>query len=250
MVLRGFHAADVVLSTGVVTVPGAYAAPAPIDFNYTVVPSSVKSVGIQHMLSAKRRAFSVTEFVDRTGATASATLRTPSVSKNPLVVTTGHPESGQLGQQIVYEWFAAPLAGPYNLNLGSVRLPEYESVPGYDVSTHVLTWTERSGGSAGNFVRARIGVFRDDIPEGRSWSWHIVGPRTNTQLQYPTLPLADFDFNPATGDIVTIRELTNASLPTGVFAAFHSRGFDDLLTLIDDTSGRLVQQNLYVPSEL
>ena len=242
--LRGFHAQDVVLSSDAVILSGTYGPVADLEFQIANVPAGWVQVGVTQTLSATRHAFSASNVVDRTGTAANIAVRTPPADANPLFTTLQYPTPSEIGRQIVHEWTAGPLA-TYSLDLATSLLPRFTAAPRYGVENRRLAWLEDPSPVAPNFVRAKISVTRDAIPEARTWRWSIVGGHDGPSIEFPVLPIGEFDYNAQATDVITIAELTTAKLPD--LAAFHRRGFANVLTAIAGTSGKLVVQTLNPP---
>ena len=111
---------------------------------------------------------------------------------------------------------------------------------------HAVAWTERTGGTAADLVRAQLDVFRDDIPTGRVWHWRLAVARGSTPaVKFPTLPpVAGFDFNPASGDTTVIGELTELRLPGGL-NPWRTQVFTPTAQSIVGAAGHIALQTLY-----
>jgi hypothetical protein len=178
---------------------------------------------------------------------ATNTLMQPAPSGlTAVTVTDATPDpstnANQHGEQLVFDW--GPWATDYTLALGSVLLKPYLDDATYSVDTHTINWTEGTGVTP-DFVRARALAYRDAIPSGRTWQWSIVAPRTMTpSIAFPKLPVADYDYNPATGDSVSVADLTNVKAPGG-YDSFRAQGFTDVRSLSgvgSSTATKLVVQ--------
>ena len=206
----------------------SYSPVAPTSFNYTSVPLSVQLVETYRAIVTPRgRLFDRTLTAQPSGGSASVGSSEPNASgASALTVTTGFPLDGEVSIQTVYEqtsWGAA-----YSLDMGVERLPEYSNAGTFDTATETLSWTERSGGIAPNFVRAQLTIYRGGIPDGRGWSWRIAEARgTAPHVVLPKLPSEGFDFNPQGGDAIGVAEITNAKL-VGGYAGLRTIAFDDL----------------------
>jgi len=241
-VLGAMYVPGVVLGNPI-QLGGTYQSLGTTTLSYTNVPASVQFLGVYEALSADQRAFEQTAGVNPSAGTATTSVQMPVATATRLTATSEQPVTGEVGQQLVFHWHDASSA--YSLDLSSVQLPPYASAPTYDAASRTLAWTERAGAVEPELVRARIHVYRDDIPAGHSWGWRIVAPRKATSIVYPKLPVVDFDFNPAAGDAIGIDELTTMSLPGG-YAGFHTTAFADVHRAISGTLGRIVVQSLYV----
>jgi hypothetical protein len=117
----------------------------------------------------------------------------------------------------------------------------------YDPAARQASWDESAGAQEPNLVRAELHVYRDDIPEGRAWTWRIVGGRAGTAIEFPELPLArdGFEFNVIDGDTVSVHALTTAKLPVGYDDVnTRTHGFDDVKKQVTGASGQLITQDL------
>lgn len=242
-VLGAMYIANVTLNGGAIQIAGVYQNLATTTISYSNVPASVQYLGVYEAVSADRPAFEQTAGTNPASGSASTSVLMPSTSATELTATSEMPVSSEVGQQLIYHWHDANLV--YNLDLASVQLPPYASAPTYDPASRTLAWTERAGAVEPELVRARIHVYRDDIPAGRAWGWRIAAPRSGTSIAYPKLPIVDFDFNPAAGDAIGVDDLTTISLPGG-YAGFHTTAFADVRRAISGTLGRIVTQSLYV----
>jgi hypothetical protein len=110
------------------------------------------------------------------------------------------------------------------------------------LSGHTLTWTETGSGAAPDVVRAKVHAYRDGFPQGRTWHWRIAAPRSATTITFPTLPVADYDFNVKDTDVVGVDELETIALP-GDYASARTNPFTALPVI--GASGRIVVQSLY-----
>jgi hypothetical protein len=217
---------------------GSYAALAPTTFSYSNVPATVTFVATFHAFaSAHGRVYERTAGEAPSGGSVQTSILVPAASAPTLVATNLF--SQQVGIQTIYEARAA--AGAYALDVGASLLPPFASAPSFDAGS--VTWMEGAAPVQPDLVRARIHVYRDAVPTGRSWGWRMVAPRSGTQVTYPQLPSFGFDFNPASGDIVGVSELMTAAVP-GDYAAVRRIAFGDLTSLVIGTTERGVIQML------
>lgn len=228
---------------GMLTLTGTYQALETHTLSYANVPATLFGVHAYQALSAERRAFEAGEFGAVADNAATVQLAMPVSTATLLTVTTGYPTSGEHGQPLVFDWGVSSATS--NLDVGAALLPAYASAPTFDSASRTITWTERTATTQPDLVRARIHVFRDDIPQGRSWGWRIVAPRAGAAVTYPELPVVDFDYNPGATDTAGVGELTVAKLPGG-FAAWRQTAFADFTRAVTGTSGRIVLQTRYV----
>lgn len=218
------------------------------DFTYSAVPPEISFVGTYHALTTERGLLFDGSTGNPQAASVTNTMNQPvAPGTTALTATAFVPAANQFGEQLVMDW--EPSGGSYALDVSATLIAPYASGGTYDPATHSIAWTE-AGGVQPDVVRAQLGAYRDDIPEGRAWSWRIVAPHGGTKVSYPRLPNDGFDFNPAEGDTVSISQLTTARLPAGYARAVRERGFDTLKRLITGPSGRLVVQELYVPEPI
>ena len=189
--------------------------------------------------------------VEIAGGNATTSVMSPDLATQPsdvqLTSNALYPTREAIGQQVIIEWSVMSIDRDYTLDVGTALLPGYAERPAYDIAARVAGWSESGGGQEPNLIRAELHVYRDDIPEGRAWSWRIVGGRAGTAIEFPELPFArdGFDFNVLEGDSVSVHALTTAKLPIGYDdLATRARGFDDLKTQISGTNGQLITQDL------
>jgi hypothetical protein len=239
-----FHPA-VAISSASVVLTDAYDAPTATNFSYTGVPGLATWVKTTQVLySAHGRLFdNTTGSVPGVGI-ASESLAQPSpTTLQADTVTDIQPASNEHGEQLVYDF--GGWTGSYALDLGPWLLPEYASDAGFDVGSHTITWSESETGAQADFVRATVHVYRDAIPQGTTWAWSIIAPRaTATSVALPQLPKEQFDFNPKSGDTITVSDLTNARVPGG-YDAFRANGFTPITSLA--ATGKLVLEIPYAP---
>lgn len=222
---------------------------------YQNLPTNVTFVGVYRAYDTSRgRLFDSSSgaFLDQTTATTAVLLPEIPVATGDRVLTSSavFPPQGAVGQQTILEWSAATTDRDYTLNVGNAKLDEFATRPTYDPAEHLVSWTEGAGGQAPNFSRASVSIFRDDIPEGRGWSWRIVSAHDGSSLAFPVLPPArdGFDFNVIDGDSAAVSLLTTAKLPAGYGdIATRTHAFDDLKTQITGISGQLIIQDLTDP---
>jgi hypothetical protein len=136
-----------------------------------------------------------------------------------------------------------------DIDLSAMQLPRYALPAGFTpfvFADRMVRWPEHPGGTLQpDVVRARIRVYRDDIPQGRAWTWQVVAARgEGPEIRFPTLPTDTFDFNPTEGDVVSLEELTNVHLPGG-YDAVRAHGFARFLDFITAGTGRMVVQTLW-----
>jgi hypothetical protein len=145
----------------------------------------------------------------------------------------------------VFDW--GPASTSYTLDVSQSVLPGYDTAPVYDPATRAITWVESTAPIQPDLVRARIHIFRDEFPTGRSWGWRIVAPRAaGSTVVYPQLPVVGFDFNPHDGDTVGVDELTNVKLPGG-YAAWRATAFTNIARAVTGASGKIFVETLYSP---
>jgi hypothetical protein len=230
---------------GAITIPGSFATLQLRGLNLTNVPAEVASVGIDRLVSAERPVYTVSDNATPSANVIDVSHLLPTSATSELTRLTMWPVSGERGQQFIY---ASHGSSPYALDVGSSLLPAYvtdapeQPVATFDVVSRSVQWHERQGATQPDLVRARIDVSRAGFPSGRAWHWRIIAPRTGTRVDYPQLPVLDFDFNAKTDDTIVVPELTTAQLPGG-FVAWHANGFGDLR----GATGKIVVQMLYVP---
>jgi len=230
---------------GAVALTGSYSPVVTASLSYTSVPPSVLDVETYRAVVTPRgRLFDGTSLALPSGGSASTNDIEPNASgASALTVTTGRPRDLEISEQSVYEltsWAAA-----YSLDMGVQRLPEYATPAAFDANTGAITWTERAGGIAPNFVRTHITVHRDALPEGRAWSWRLAGARgAAPTVTFPKLPNEGFDFNPHAGDTIVVDEVTNAKLAGG-YPAIRAHAFDELAHHL--ASGVTIVETTYTP---
>ncbi len=224
---------------------------------YQDLPPGVTFVGVYRAYATVRgRLFDASNgaFVDQTTATTTVAMPDiPAVAGDVILTSSAvFPPRAAIGQQTILEWSAATLDRDYTLDVGNARIVEMTSRPTYDPAARIARWTESGGGQAPNYSRASVSIYRDDIPEGRAWSWRIAGAHVllpeSSELAFPVLPAArdGFEFNVIDGDTASVSVLTTAKLPAGYGdAATRTHAFDDVKKQITGTSGQLIIQDLW-----
>lgn len=231
-------------ASGPLAINGTYASLATTMINYTNVPGEAAAVTAYQAISATGRAYQASASVAPTGGSAAINLDMPATTGTVLTVTTLYPTSGEIGQQLVYSW-GVPEANK-SINLASHLVPAYATAPAYDVGTHQVSWTERTGGTAPDAMRAKLQIYRDDIPAGTAWRWDVAGARAGASLTLPTLPQVNgFDFNPTATDTVAISELLAMRLPGGL-APWRPTIFEPFGHVVVGATGALTVQMLWV----
>jgi hypothetical protein len=224
---------------------------APVEthtIDYVNVPTSLSAVAVMQAISAERRTYEVTNSAPRStsSTTTSMSLVLPAGATTQLTATVGYPSSSTAKSQYqVFDW--GPASTAYSLDVSQSILPGYIAGPVYDPASRAITWTEGTAVVQPDLVRARIHVHRDAFPEGSSWGWRIVAPRSAAAtVVYPQLPNVGFDFNPQDGDVYGVDELTNVKLPGG-YAAWRPRAFLDFAHAVTGPSGSIYVETLYSP---
>lgn len=224
-----------------VAIAGTYSSFDTVTLTYTNVPNSVQFLGAYRALSSSRRAYEQNAGGNPVSNGLILTMAMPPATPSVLTATSEMPVSGQIGQQLVYDW--APSSTTYTLDLTAVRVPPFATSPTFDPATRTLTWTESSGPIQPDLVRARVHAYRDDIPSGRAWGWRIVAPRS-LAITYPQLPVQGFDFNIAATDTFGVDDLMTMAVPGG-YAGFRPHGFADVISAVSGASGRIIIQTLF-----
>src|SRR5207245_7762055 len=140
-------------------------------------------VGVSQSIAAPSGTiFTGTTGTPRAGAAASAAIAVP-ITAGTLAVTSTAPYTNPAdpGEQVVIAWSAAG-GTLFNLNLAGALLPAFADRGSYDLAAHAIAWNEASGSTVPDAVRAAITAWRDDIPEGHAWIWHIAAPRVGTRV--------------------------------------------------------------------
>lgn len=229
-------------ASGPLTLTGTYDTMAMHSISYSAVPGHVQSLAAYRAITPQRRGFEAAAADAPTGGALTLQLELPATQADQLTVTNQYPTAGEVGQQSIYEWGAASTA--YALNLSATMLPAFASAPAFDATTRTLAWTERPSAAEPDAVRARLSIYRDDIPSGTGWKWRIAAPRSATSIAFPTLPVGMFDFNPQAGDTIVVDDLATLRV-TGGYAAVRVNPFADATRSIVGATGRIVLQTLY-----
>jgi hypothetical protein len=229
------------------TLSGLYSRLVATSFAYEGVPAPNEEVSTsQTIATARGSLFSASTSAPAAAGHATNALDMPMVtSAFALTISEALPVVTDHGEQRIFDW--GPQSSAYTLDVASAMLPVFTAMPTYDLATRSISWGERSGGTPPDLVRARIHVFRNGIPEGKSWTWAIVAPRgAGPSVAFPRLPAGSFDFNPGAGDAVDVDDLLTASVPVG-YDGVRAHGFDDLSTFVAGPGGRMVVETLFAP---
>jgi hypothetical protein len=246
--VNGFLVAQGIPTTANTVIAGTFSAPLSQQYAYTAVPSVLAALETRALVlgsNGPTYAAGGTHSLapNETSATTAAVM--PDTSVPAEVATTLFPQDSELGEQTVYDVVASTNAA-YSLAVTPAMLPRYITAPAYDATSHSVGWGEAPATVQPDLVRVRIHAYRDDIPNGRSWTWEIASTRTATTVTFPVLPALDgFSFDPIATDTVGIDELTTASIPGG-FSAVRTHPFDDAAPRV--TTGRAVVETLYTPN--
>jgi hypothetical protein len=228
-------------------ITGTYAAPNNVALGYSGMPSVLTSVAAHAVLIGAGPIFAADNSVAVSGGSLSVPVTMPDTTglgMSMLVSSQLDPISTEAGQQGIHE--IAPADQPYNVDLSTAMLPRYVAAPTYAVATRSIAWGEAASATeTATLVRARIHVYRNDVPSGRTWSWEIVAPKNGTNVTFPTLPDVDgFSFVPNATDTVTIDELTTVGIAGG-YDGNRAHAFDDPVAHL--TAGRVAIEVLYTP---
>jgi hypothetical protein len=226
---------------------GNYSALVATRFAYTGVPASSDAVRtVQTIATARGSLFQASASGAVTNGQLTNSLDMPAAA-GAVAVTVGDVQaaSTDLGEQRVFDW-GAP-APTYALDLATAMLPPFVAAPTYDAAGRIVSWVEGTGGTTANVVRARVHAFRDAIPEGKSWTWAIVAPRSaGTSVTFPKFPPGGYDYTPQAGDSIYVDDLLIASVPLG-YDGVRAHGFDNVQAYVTGPTGRLVVETLYSP---
>lgn len=222
-------------------------------FMYTGVPSTIPYVRTtQELWSPRGRLFDQVAVATTSGTAATNVLDQPAPTGLTAVTVTDaipdpSPNANQHGEQLVFDWDTWNAS--YALKLDNYLLKPYLDDATYAIDTHTINWMEGTGAQP-DFVRARVVASRDGIPAATTWQWSIIAPRVATPtIAFPKLPATDFDYNPTTGDLVSVSDLTSVKAPGG-YDSFRTHGFSDVksLTLQGSTATtKLVVQMPFSP---
>jgi len=247
VILGSLYAADVPVAREPAALTGTYSALVATQFAYAGVPAASDAVTTyQAIETARGRLFDTATSGSVVAGLASTTLDLPATTGAiGLTISSAQPAVTAVSEQRVFDW--GPWRSSYTLDLASAMLPAFAGVPTYDPATRSISWSEQGAGTPPDLVRARVHVYRDAIPEGRSWTWAIVAPRgAAASVALPRLPAGGFDFNPGATDTIDVDDLLSASVPRG-YDAVRTHGFDDIQTFVAGPSGRIVAETLYTP---
>jgi hypothetical protein len=228
---------------------GAYQDATDVTFTYNQVATTIDSLDVQRELRSAHGAlgFAMVEQTatpNRETAIASVTQPFPGAAGLLAVTTTrDFPNTGN-GQQTFFEWGGT---GDYTLDYSAVALHGYASLPGIDLGSHEIAWSEASGGVAPDFVVGVYQLDRIDDNGDNTWTWQIVAPYTAGQakLTYPVLPATLYDYNPAANERPRIQQLTTVKAPGG-YDAFRAHAFSlDPSSVVIGATGRIVFEDMF-----
>lgn len=211
-----FHKPNVALvdATDLDLTDQTYAAVEQATWQYTDAPASLASFNVVDLLATARGAqFSVFESANLDTGTGITVARPRPLIANGLQITSGSLFGTAMSTQQVLEW--GPQTAAYSKSLANALLPDYETLPAYDVATKTVSWT--AGAGVAPDLAVVNSFFRRDTPILLDWNWEVVAPLgTETQVRYPVLPGPDDAFNPTTGDVIQqVDQLITAKVPGG-----------------------------------
>ncbi len=257
-VLSWLYKPAVAVADGVpVALTDAYQAATDVTFTYTTVAPTINDLSVVRELRSGRGSLRfVTDQQTATpdSGTAIASLTEPLPGAAGLLAvttTTDDPNAGH-GQQTFFEWGGA---GDYMLDYSAASLHGYASTPSAGVGSHVVAWSEASGGAAPDFVFGSYNLSRVDDNGLNTWTWQIVAPYTAGQamlgypatLSYPVLPTTIYDYNPAATEQLQLQQLTTVKAPGGYDALrAHAFALDaDPSSAITGATGRIVFEDMF-----
>jgi len=220
-----------------------------VTFTYNSVGPDIGTVSVQSELRSGHGSLGFvtnqqTLTPDPDTAIASLTEPMPGAAGLLAVTTTTDLPNIGNGQQTFIEWGGT---GDYTINYSAVALHGYATLPGADVGSHEITWTEASGGVAPDFVYGNCFLQRVDDNGRNTWSWQIVAPYTAGQakLTYPVVPTTLYDYNPAATEQPRVDSLTTVKAPGG-YDAFRAHAFNvDPSTVVTGAAGRVVFEDMF-----
>ncbi len=219
-----FVAMDVPIVSQAMSITGTYMTPSSQTFTVTNSSSTNVSFGASiagtHGLMNYRNG-------NITGGSGSASTTDGLVASGvneAVVVTASFPVTTSQFSQMVTS--IVPSTASFSLDLDSALLPSITTPPSYSFSGHKVLWHPTGGSQTPDATIAKILVMRGS----KLWEWHIAAPYVAGELALPTLPVAAFDYNPQSGDILTIG-LEQAHVPGG-YDAIRPNG----LSTIDDAT--------------
>jgi hypothetical protein len=227
----------------------AYQDATDVAFTYNHVAPTIDSLDVRRELRSAHGAlgFAMVEQTatpDRDTAIASVTQPFPGAAGLLAVTTTTDVPNTGNGQQTVFEWGGT---GDYTLDYSAVALHGYASLPGAEVGSHEIAWTEAGGGVAPDFMIGSYQLDRIDDNGDNTWTWQIVAPYTAGQakLTYPVLPTTLYDYNPAATERPRVQQLTTVKAPGG-YDAFRAHAFSlDPSSAVTGATGRIVSEDMF-----
>ena len=228
-----------------------YQAATDVTFTYNSVAPSINALTVQRELRSAHGSLGFvmnlqTATPDIDTAIASVTQPLPEAAGLLAVTTTMDQPNAGHGQQTFFEWGAT---GDYTIDYSAVALHGYASTPSADVGSHVIAWSEASGGVAPDFVFGSYDLSRADDNGLNTWSWQIVAPYTAGQakLTYPVVPATLYDYNPAAEEQPQVQRLTTVKAPGG-YDAFRAHAFSlDPSSVVTGATGRIVFEEMFEP---
>jgi len=248
--ITSIHKPNVVLVEGgtIDLTAETFVATQDVTFSYESVPSNIGSLNVASFLASPRG--SIAEAFSSALATNNMAMTTP--VKRPVVagslqITATTFFGGNFGRPQVIEW--GPPTTAYTLSMGNlltptILVPDYTSVPGFDATTHAITWTTDAIGKLPDFTVANV-FFDRTVGLAQTWIWEIVAPHTTTSIAFPVLPAPDDRFNALGTDNTNVNELTTAKVPGGYDAIrANVLALEGPTGLVTGAAGQVVFQEL------
>jgi hypothetical protein len=229
----------------------AYQDATDVTFKYNSVAPVIDSLTVQRELRSSHGSLGLVTNLppatrDIDTAIASVTGPLPGAAGLLAVTTTVDQPNAGNGQQTFVEWGGT---GDYTIDYSAVALHGYASLPGADVGSHEITWSEAGGGVAPDFMVGSYQLDRIGDNGLNTWTWQIVAPYTAGQasLTYPVLPATIYDYNPAANEQPRVQQLTTVKAPGG-YDAFRAHAFTldvDPSRAITGATGRIVFERMF-----
>ncbi len=242
-----FLPAAAVADTDTVAFAGPYTAIGETTYGYTNVAPDVASVDTTEQLATTAGFLYFGQVTDAL-ATGAATAMQPfptATGSTDVFVTEFNPGPTAIDALATIEW--GPANAAYALDVNTLALPGFATVPAVTATTHKVEWTEDIGGQTPDFAWVTFEVDRDGAAIAH-WTWNIMDSHPpNDQITIPTLPTDIFDYNPNETDSTVVDDLLTGKVPGG-YDAVRPVIFDiQPEQLITGASGSVSIQELVAP---
>ncbi len=192
-----------------------------VTFEWTSVPAGIAAIDVTSLLASPRGA--QFELLGGAGVDNGTALTSPiprPAIGGALQINATRAFGPKFGIHNIVDW--GPRTSAYSLAMGNILtptilMPEFSSVPAYDLAAKTVRWTLDATGSQPELIVATT-RFNREIPIVQNWFWDIAAPVAGSAeaVRYPVLPAPDDGFNPTVSDAFqSVDEVMIAKVPGG-----------------------------------